>query len=509
MSAIRNISFFLAATLIARAMGILQSFAVAKFLGPASFGVWVMLLLLVAYAPILCLGTVETLLKQVPYFLGRNEPARVREVESSVLGSIVLAAGAILILAAATPLVLPLTGWRVSSSLVVMVMVTVAINDFTSFFYHRFSAHENFRMTGSMDAARAVFALVFVAGMGWFWGLRGVVIGYLCHEICMFLITAGCNIRAHGAPGLSFHGKSIFYAVRIGLPISLLWWVLTLTASVDRLVLGSLSDDLAIGHYGLGVQLSGILFLVPTVVGRVLYPKVNKHFGQNADARAMRRVILAPTMALGTLLANLQIALLVGTPLLYNTILPKYRPGLLAGQILILGCYFYCLFRNGANYLIAANLERLFLKYIVCALVFNGLTDVALVKAGFGIVGVAYGTSLAGLFLTTLVWRRVLYGLGFDRRQQWIHLFELYLPFTALAVAFAFICLVYPASFRVFSVFSVLFGILLLAAVNGLLYCFPKYRAEMQSWNQRFLRRNRTPVVAPAQPRPGVAGPLC
>jgi O-antigen/teichoic acid export membrane protein len=497
MSVIKNISFFLVAVIISRAMGFLQSFVVAKALGPASFGIWVTLLLLVSYAPIFCLGTVETLLKQVPYYLGRNDLKRVREIENSVLGSIVLSAILVGLLALATPFVLPFTSFNVGASLAVMVLVTIAINYFSSFFYHRFSAYENFKMTGAMDAIRAAVCLVLVGGMGWVWGLRGAVTGYLLQEIVMFLITASLNIRAHGRPGISFHRESIIGAIRVGLPISLLWWVLTLTASVDRLVLGGMVGAAAVGYYALGISLSGILFLVPMVVGRVLYPKVNKHFGQNADAEAMKRVVLAPTLALGTLLVNFQICLLAGTPLLYNQLLPKYHPGLMAGQLLILGAFFVCLFRNAANYLIAANQERLFLKYIVVTLVLNVLFDVGLVRAGFGTEGVALGTSLAGLLLTTLVWRRVLNGLGFQGRQQWAVVFGLYLPIIVLVFAFGCLRLLHHASFQTFDMAGVLMGILLLVAVNGILWCFPIYRIEMLVWRNTLRRKKQSMEARP------------
>jgi len=488
----RNISFFLAAVLLSKAVGFVQSFAVAKFLGPADFGLWVTLLLLIAYAPILCLGTAETLLKQVPYFLGRNEPARVREIEGSVLGSVALGSLAMLGLAAVTPCVIRLMGWHVRSYLAVVVMVTFSVSCFTNYFYHRFSAHENFKMTGSMDVVRSGIAFFLVVGMSWLWGLPGVVAGFLGQEICMFFVTAWCNIRTHGKVRMNFHRKSILYAIRVGLPISLLWWILTLTASVDRVVLGSLLGVLAVGHYALGVQLSNVLFLVPTVVGRVLYPKVNKHFGEKADAESMRRVVLAPSLALGVLLSNLQIALLIGTPFLYNTLLPKYRPGLLAGQILILGSYFYCLFRNAANYLIAGNQERLFLKYVVSALVFNALMDVALVKAGCGIAGVACGTSLAGLCLTTLVWRKVLSGLGLGRRQQRTTLFGLCAPILVLLLLFGGIRLFHNASFLKFGLSRVLLGAGLFAALNGILWCFPIYRAEMLVWRETLFHKKQS-----------------
>ncbi len=493
MTVIKNISYYLFAMILSRAIGFLQSFVLAKSLGPANFGVWVTIVLMVSYAPIFHLGTIETLLKKVPYFVGQKDLRGVHEIEGSVLGSLVFSAAFVVVLAVLTPLVLPSTSFNAEVGVTVMVLATIAINYFSQFFYFRFSAHENFKMNGAMDACRAGLSLVLVGGMGWFWGLRGAATGFLLVEIVMAVILAGLNIQAYGKPGISFHRKSIISAVRVGLPITLLWWVLTLTASVDRLVLGGMLGAAAVGYYAFGISLSNILFFVPTVMGRVLYPKMNKHFGQNADVDSMRRLVLAPTLALGTLLVNLQVCLLVGTSLLYNQLLPKYHPGLMAGQILILGSFFFCIFRNAANYLIAADEQRLFLKYVIATLVLNVVFDVGLVKAGFGLEGVAVGTSLAGFFLTTLVWRRVLGGLGFQRRQKWATISGLYLPIIVLIFVVGCLRLLHLESFQTFDIATVLMGVVLIIAVNGLLWCFPIYRNEMIGWKER-LQRMRKPV---------------
>jgi O-antigen/teichoic acid export membrane protein len=165
---------------------------------------------------------------------------------------------------------------------------------------------------------------------------------------------------------------------------------------------------------------------------------------------------------------------------------------------LVIGSFFVCLFRNAANYLIAANLERLFLKYIVATLVFNLLFDVGLVKAGFGMEGVAVGTSLAGFFLTTLVWRRVLMGMGFTPRQRWRAMFELYLPFFVLLTVVGVHGWLVPSLFQSFNFRSIAVGLLWVVLVNGTLWCIPMYRAEAVTWWQRIRRvRESAPPSVP------------
>jgi O-antigen/teichoic acid export membrane protein len=278
-----------------------------------------------------------------------------------------------------------------------------------------------------------------------------------------------------------------------------LWWSLALTGSVDRVVLGGMLGAESVGYFGLGISVAGLLALVPMVVGRVLYPKVNRQFGSNPDSDSMRQMVIAPTLALSTLLVNLQAVLIVVMPLLYTWVLPKYLPGLLAGQILVLGSFYGCLLRNGANYLIAANQQRRFLIYIVLTLASTVFFDVALVKVGFGIEGVALGTSLAGLLLTTLVWSRVLKSLGLVAQSARATLLGLYLPHFVLVTTAGSLRLCYHPSFQTLNLFSVIIGgTVLVLVVNGVLFCFPWHRREMQGWAKAIGNISRS-ILAPSR----------
>jgi O-antigen/teichoic acid export membrane protein len=482
MSALKNIFYFLAAAVLSKPLGFLLSLVIAKSLGPADFGVWVTLQLIVSYSPIIGLGTVETLLKLVPRYLGRRDMHRVHEIENSVIGSIALAAFIVIGAAFFLLLLFPSTLRGISSSLLAMMLIASATSFVTGYFYTRFAAYENFKAAGSMDFLRSSLALVFVGSMVWLWGLRGAVAGYVLHELGTCVLTTLINVRCHGKVRLTLRRDLFIQSVRVGFPITVLWWVLTLTGSVDRVVLGSLLGPLAVGHYGLALSIVNVLYLLPVVVGRVLYPQLNRHIGRADESGSTKQIVLIPTLALGTLLANMQLALLVTMPYLYNRLLPKYHPGLTAGQILMLGAFFGCVMRNGANYLIAVNQERVFIKYIVLTLLFNVISDVSLVKAGFGIAGVALGTSLAGLLLTTLVWRRVLIRLGFVR--VWTTLLVIYLPITLVVGATVCLRLAYSTAFTTFDGSAVTRGLGLLVLVNGLLYCSSTYRAEFQSWRR-------------------------
>lgn len=488
MAVIKNISYFLFALVLSKPLGFILSFILAKALGPADFGVWITLVLLVSYSPIACLGTVEALVKKVPFHRGRNEHREIQELEDSIMGSVILAAFFILAVACVALLFLPDMLWGMDSHLTAVMLVAAATMFFSGFFYYRLSAYENFKAVGTLDFFRSVVALLFMGGLGWKWSLKGVVFGYLLHEASVCGLAIYFNVRTVGKVGWSFQKTRLISVVRIGFPITVLWWTLTLTGTVDRVVLGSMLGPLAVGHYGLGISLGSILGLIPMAVGRVLYPKVNMEFGKNVGAAAMKKIVLAPSLALGTLLANVQVVVLVVMPFLYNEFLPKYQLGLHAGQILILGGFFGCMLRNGDNFLIAANHETAFLKFIVLTLVFNIVADVSLVKAGLGIEGIALGTSLSALLLTTIVWRKVLVGLEFSGQQIWTSLLNLYLPGLLLIGIILVVHFTYPAAIHTFNWLTVVCGIFVVLLLNSLLFCHPVYREAMQSWAKRLLK---------------------
>jgi O-antigen/teichoic acid export membrane protein len=92
-----NILYFFVAVVIAKCIGISKTFFLAKILEPSDYGVWITMLLIISYAPIATFGTMDALLKQFPYFIGKGELARAKEVEDDVLGSVVLSAILVLI----------------------------------------------------------------------------------------------------------------------------------------------------------------------------------------------------------------------------------------------------------------------------------------------------------------------------------------------------------------------------------------------------------------------------
>jgi O-antigen/teichoic acid export membrane protein len=496
---IRSILYFLTAVVFGKVCGFLLSLIIARTLSPADFGVWVTLTLMASYSPILCLGTVETLVKKVPFFLGTGKLSELRHIEGAVLSSVIFASCLSLCFGIVVYL-LPPARWLPSDRTNLFLLSgATATSFFSGYFYNRLTAYQNFRLVSLVDVSRSIASFIFVGGCAALFGVRGAVIGFLIQEILVAICAGVFSVRFNGKLQINMDLDAIGSSIKIGLPISLLWWSLTLNSSVDRMVLGAFYGPSAIGCYSIGISLWSLFGLIPMVVGRVLYPKLNQEVGRETSSANMIKVVLTPSVALAVILVNLQIAIFFALPLLYEKIIPKYRDGLHAGQILTLGCFFICLYRNPANYLIAINKERLFFKLIFLTLLFNIVADSTLAALGFGLEGIATGTCVSSSLLTTGLWYHCLRSLGFSVRQTVLTVSRLYLPAVTLLVL---ILTTWSAHYDIFERFSLPAFLLLITfalVVNGMTLSSPLFRPTIYRMSEILGRLLRPAMLKPKE----------
>jgi hypothetical protein len=124
------------------------------------------------FSPILCFD-VETLLKEYPFLIGKKEIENAGKLESGVLGSIVIASSFIIFLAIILPVIIP---YHLSGVLIVhirIMMASAGIALFSAFLYHRFAAHQNFKIVAFLDSFRSTLILLILVSFSLFWGVKG------------------------------------------------------------------------------------------------------------------------------------------------------------------------------------------------------------------------------------------------------------------------------------------------------------------------------------------------
>jgi O-antigen/teichoic acid export membrane protein len=151
--------------------------------------------------------------------------------------------------------------------------------------------------------------------------------------------------------------------------------------------------------------------------------------GKKTSKEELSDLILFPTQSMCLIIPVGLGFLLFFTPLIYQYIFPKYLPGIHSAQILLYGAFFVCIIKNGVNYLVALNKQTEVFVYVIISLLISVLATFSAIKMNFSIEGVAFGTILGSLSLTTMVWISVFKNLGHTLSARFLKIGQLYTPF--------------------------------------------------------------------------------
>lgn len=483
--------YFLSASVLTKFVATITSFFVARILQPSNFGIWVTILLISSYAPIVCFGTVETLLKQFPYYIGRGELTKAKEVEEGVLGSIVLASILVLAIGFTFNFIVTIDAFNSVLPLVRVMFLATAVSLFSAFLFQRFVARQEFKIVSFLDTTRSVLLFGLLLSFSWLWGISGAALGFLICEVIVCMLSGYLSFRACGKLGININKKLIWNLVKVGFPITIVWWFFMLQASVDRIVSISLLGKTATGLYGLGVSIVSTLILIPQVVGQVLYPKINEAVGRGADKVSLSALVISPVQSISLLLPGLLGILVLILPTIYHLAFPKYIPGLLSAQILIIGSFFLCLVRNGVNYLIATDRQNKLLGYVLLCLMVKIFGNLLFIKLGYDIEGVAIISAISGVLLTTLIWISVFKAMGYQKSERWRRVGDLYLPFLLLLGFGAILVGVAPNILIVNGIPSLGYVIIFIMAFSLTLYLIPPF----STWTQELFGMARVNII--------------
>ncbi len=261
---VKNFIYFFIAVVVGKIVGAFSSFCYAKLLSPADYGAYLTLMLIYVYSPIICFGTLETLIKQFPFFKGIKDDLNAQLVERGVFGSILLSA-TLLIVAGVFFIFIPKGQLSLYTNQIMQMVIATIAGHISSFFYYRFTAHQEFKTVSLIDSMRSLFTFILVAS-----GLNGAVVGFCLNELIMLSLSYFMSCKKLGKLKPLFDLKYIVALVKIGFPITIIWWFYMLQMSVNRIISIEMLGKEATGYLGFGQSIVSLLVLIPMALGRVL-----------------------------------------------------------------------------------------------------------------------------------------------------------------------------------------------------------------------------------------------
>lgn len=399
---IRDTVWYATRVALAQLALFIGGFAVARFLGPAHYGLWNGFQLILLYASYSQLGIVNALNRELPLQRGKGEFAQAERIRSATLGGVLMTA----LVAGVAILAYSTIATSRHSSLVIfslrfvgLLVVLQQIYTYSEICFrttHEFGIVSKLRLYRTiLDISSAVLLTYLFDLIGRLWAAilaSGGILAYIFWR--------------HPVPFRpAFDPKTVVKLMAIGFPIMLVGLLSGMYQSIDRVLILAFLNETHLGYYAIGLTAVSALNILPGVTGEILYPRFAERYGATNNPSQLKEYVLTPTYVLAHLLPILQGMMYLLIPFVILIALPQYIPAIRPARILIWGSFFLAVAGFASDFLNTINKQIINLMAQIASLAIAICSTYVVLRLGWGIQGVALATVFTSLlYSTALLW---------------------------------------------------------------------------------------------------------
>jgi O-antigen/teichoic acid export membrane protein len=303
------------------ALNTLGGLVVGRLVAPATLGLFHGIGLVLGYVPVLELGILNGLNRELPYAMGKGDREQAKQLAAAGQAWALLVGGAVCVAlwgVAGWELVRG-EAWRAASwftngLLAVLLFYSQLYMETTYRTAHDFARLALVRVLQSL----AALALLVLVGVLNFYGLclRAV----LTAAVGGLLLYWWRPFRV----GPRWHCGHLKQLLRVGAPILAvgqiyMWWPV-----VDRTLVLGLAGTEAMGLYAVALMAVGAVGVLPAAMSQIMYPRLAQQFGVQESLAALLRLSWKPMLVTAALLIPLVIAGWFLAPPLVRWLIPAY-----------------------------------------------------------------------------------------------------------------------------------------------------------------------------------------
>lgn len=418
------------ATYLSRALCVIRGVINARCLGPELYGFWGSLTFLLSFGFHLHGGVQDIAAKEIPMHRshGRVDLARATAQRAFTFFVLALSVASVLLwlvawrLPVGTPGLLR-AGWAVAG-------IVLPLEVLWLFEQTVAKAEERF---GRLSRSLVIASALSLALTGWLvvsHGLAGLfIVAVATPSVGLWYL----HRRAGYSWTIAWSWAQLLRMLKSGWPVLSMTLIFESLSWIDRaLVLGVVGVS-GLGYYSLAIMLAQLCGLLPSVLAEVVEPRLYADYAERQQAGGVWDHLWFPLRTLACLMPIGVAGVDLVLPMVVERWLPSYAPGVTAMRVLVWGSVFAGLSMCTKSFIVALGAQREALPWHLLAIVVNVLVSGGLALGGFGLTGIALGTSVAyGVCCTGLLWfafRRL------GRPAGWIlgRIGLLYVPFCAVA----------------------------------------------------------------------------
>jgi O-antigen/teichoic acid export membrane protein len=290
---------------------------------PREYGVWKLVQVYLAFAPLILLGLPSGMNRRLPAARAARDPERAAAISATGFSASVI--GLCVVGGFAAALVPDSPDALVAAVFVAWAAWGVALGILNGL--------ELFRRIALIQFVVGGLLIVFLPLTIW----RGIDGFLLSYAIIGSVGAVAAFLVAHAATGSRIRPRMLPALVRAGFPLALLALAYIFTTALDRIVVQWQIGLHEVGLYGLAATIFAVVSTIPTTAVQYWYPRTLRAFAETRDvvsaaleARRHSRLLLLVTAAVVLAVA------IVLVPVV-NVILPEYEQALPAAYVLLPG----------------------------------------------------------------------------------------------------------------------------------------------------------------------------
>jgi len=367
---------------------IITGFILTKFLGPAAFGLYSAMMLVLRYSRYSFMGFFSACFKKISILKGKQQLSKLQEIRDNTFAPslyISLILGLLLFMSSFM--------LRYDTDVLIAlrwVSILIVLQQIFSFYTIYLRTDKLFSLYGLVDLIFKLLRLVFIFILIWKFKLNGVLMA-LCLAYVFSLLFG--IYRKNYLYHLTFSFKKAKNLFLFGLPNTLFGTMGTVFTSADKIMIIAFFSRTYLGFYSFAVLVLETITFIPANIAIVILPSQLERFGANKSKDNIKNMLVFPMTIISYLLPIILGGAFIFSEPVVTYIFPEYLPALDSLYFLSLGAFFLSNIFILENYIVSINKEKNILFSKLFFILIGVILNYFLIVNGYGIKGVAIATS--------------------------------------------------------------------------------------------------------------------
>lgn len=376
---------------------LLSGIFIAKLLGPSLFGLKNAYDLARQYESNSDLGVFGALNRLAPYYRGEKDYDKVHAAISSAYSVNLCYAVVAAIIAIIVSRYLKYNGYaQVYVDFVFFFGLMIFTGKLHEYLHTKLRIDHNFYELSVNNLIYGLMVSVLGVVFVYFWSFRGLLISLVVTEVACI---GHLMLKEKKFPKIKISSGSYGTLLKIGFPMMVLFLLLMLLANADRTLILAMISEEALGYFGIATVATGIIATIPGAIHSVTLTPVMEKLGRTKDILSIRHYLREPMVIMAYLLPVLIALIYFAIHLPIKYYLDQYAPSISVVKVLVIGIYFQSVSSPILSVCLALNKQIHLICLVVPMVVLNFILNYTFIVAGWGIIGVAAGTSIT-FFIT-------------------------------------------------------------------------------------------------------------